>query len=167
MTRPLVLTGATPPVFYEGIITIGIGLLLFFLYPSDPSTSRILNEDERALALSRLSAGQLDGSSTSRAKSPTVREVVRIIAHPQVLAAILFYIFNNVTVQGLNSFLPSALRRSQSIPKLTRSLGAEQSSASTTLAPPTFVSSCTQCRQTSLRSGSPVRSFRLLSETSG
>lgn len=93
-------------VLYEGVITVAVGILLCFLYPSDPATTKMLNEEERALALSRLSEGQLDGSSTSRAKTPSFKEVLKTITHPQILAATLFFIFNNVTVQGLNSFLP-------------------------------------------------------------
>ena len=66
----------------------------------------MLNEEERALALSRLSAGQLDGSSESRNEIIGFKEACRIVTKPNVLAASLMFTFNNVTVQGLNSFLP-------------------------------------------------------------
>lgn len=92
------------------MITIAVGILLLFLYPTDPATTHILNEDERALALGRLSAGQIDGSSASRDDTVGFAEACKIIAHPQVLAAIVFFIFNNVTVQGLNSFLPTVIK---------------------------------------------------------
>jgi len=91
---------------WEGVITVAVGVLLLFCYPSDPAHTRILNEEERALALSRLSSGQLDGSSESRDEVIGFKEACKIIAKPNVLAACLFFTFNNVTVQGLNSFLP-------------------------------------------------------------
>lgn len=91
---------------WESLITCAVGILLCFTCPADPADSKMFNDEERALALSRLSAGQLDGSSESRDSVVGFKEACKIIPKPQVLAAILFFIFKNVTVRGLNSFLP-------------------------------------------------------------
>jgi hypothetical protein len=42
--------------FVEGVITTSVGLILFFITPGDPLTTRMLNEKERALAIARLNA---------------------------------------------------------------------------------------------------------------
>lgn len=42
--------------FYEGILTMGIGLIAFIILPKTPETTRILNETERTLLVCRASS---------------------------------------------------------------------------------------------------------------
>lgn len=44
---------------FTGIITVGLGMLLIFFMPADPTVTRLLNENERALALARIDADQV------------------------------------------------------------------------------------------------------------
>jgi len=47
------------PSFYtEGIITMGFGLLSFPFFPTDPERTKMLNEEERQLAIARMYADQ-------------------------------------------------------------------------------------------------------------
>lgn len=41
---------------WAGLITTGIGILSYFFVPSDPRDTKLLNEQERALAVARLNA---------------------------------------------------------------------------------------------------------------
>lgn len=117
----------------EGVITCAVGILLCFTYPTDPADTKMLNEEERELAIARLNQGQLNGATTDRDEKFSLKETLKIISHPQIMVATFFFICNNVTVQGLNSFLPYVLRACYSVALLT-SLNppAAQSFVSTT-----------------------------------
>ncbi|KAF4916922.1 putative transporter [Colletotrichum viniferum] len=92
----------------EGIITIGVGFLSLYLFPADPSKTRIFNEDERALAMARIFHDQ-----------PAIREhkeriswklIKRGILNVNVLVCTWMYTCNQVTVQGLSIFTVTILR---------------------------------------------------------
>ncbi|KAG6908884.1 hypothetical protein DXG01_002862 [Tephrocybe rancida] len=66
----------------EGIITTGFGLLCFLILPADPQHTRLLNENERALALARIDADQAVKTQGRREKS-TLKLVLRGLSlHP-------------------------------------------------------------------------------------
>lgn len=69
-----------------------LGVLLCFLYPADVTTTKMLTEEERTLALARLQQGQVDGSSSDRDENMSFREVGKIICHPQILVGIAIFI---------------------------------------------------------------------------
>lgn len=92
----------------EGILTVAVGILLCILYPRDPTETSIFTPQERELALRRLAAGALDGKDETNdrnAKMP-FSQVVKIIFKPSILASGGLYIANNITMQGLISFMP-------------------------------------------------------------
>ncbi|KAJ7063960.1 major facilitator superfamily domain-containing protein [Mycena amicta] len=89
---------------WEGIITIGLGALLFLIYPSRPHTTRMLTEDERSLTIRRLGLDNND-----KAQFPSWRQVKIVLLDPVVLASACFYVINNVTVTGMSVFTPTIL----------------------------------------------------------
>ncbi|KAJ6511763.1 major facilitator superfamily domain-containing protein [Mycena vulgaris] len=93
---------------WEGVITIGAGVILYFLYPNRPETASMLTEEERKLSALRL--GALPGEPIPVAKEfPSWVEVKAVLLNPVVLASALFYLINNVTVTGMNVFTPTIL----------------------------------------------------------
>ncbi|KAF9869578.1 major facilitator superfamily transporter [Colletotrichum karsti] len=92
----------------EGIITIGVGFLSLYLFPADPSKTRIFNETERKLAMARIFHDQ-----------PAIREhkeritwqlIKRGVLNVNVLAGAWMYTCNQVSVQGLSIFTVTILR---------------------------------------------------------
>ncbi|KAI8307788.1 hypothetical protein K4K61_003176 [Colletotrichum sp. SAR11_59] len=85
-----------------------VGFLSLYLFPADPSKTRIFNEDERALAMARIFHDQ-----------PAIREhkeriswklIKRGILNVNVLVCTWMYTCNQVTVQGLSIFTVTILR---------------------------------------------------------
>ncbi|KAF7355969.1 Major facilitator superfamily transporter [Mycena venus] len=89
---------------WEGLITAGIGIILFFLYPSRPETTTMLTEEERKLTSLRISS-----ASASASQFPSWLQVKEVVFNPVVLASTWFYIINNVTVTGMSVFTPTIL----------------------------------------------------------
>lgn len=60
-----------PPRAVEGIITVGVGLISFFIIPDAPETAKFLSHDERSLAVRRLASEhigkQTGGKTTGKA----------------------------------------------------------------------------------------------------
>ncbi|KAK1968687.1 major facilitator superfamily transporter [Colletotrichum sublineola] len=92
----------------EGIITIGVGILSLYLFPTDPSKTRIFNEEERALAMARIFHDQ-----------PAIREhnekitwglIKRGVVNINVVVGAWIYICDQITVQGLSIFTVTILR---------------------------------------------------------
>ncbi|KAF8518507.1 MFS general substrate transporter [Hysterangium stoloniferum] len=91
----------------EGIITTGIGILCVFFIPDHPKHSRLLTEDERALVLEGTAKkSNLPDASTERRIHP--RLILRSITFHVGLCA-LGNVFINISLQGLNIFLPTII----------------------------------------------------------
>ncbi|KAJ2917847.1 hypothetical protein MD484_g2542, partial [Candolleomyces efflorescens] len=43
----------------EGVLTVAFGIVLFWIMPNDPTVSKMLNDEERKLAIARIDADQL------------------------------------------------------------------------------------------------------------
>lgn len=91
----------------EGIITLGIGLLCFFVLPNDPQHTRMFNEEERALALARLDADQAI-ENHGRKEKTTLRLVFRSFNINTIICAIS-YLLINISFQGLSLFMPTVI----------------------------------------------------------
>ncbi|KAI5117896.1 hypothetical protein M0805_001553 [Coniferiporia weirii] len=91
----------------EGIITTGIGILGFFIFPTDPQNTRMLNEAERALAIARISADQVV-STNGRRERTTLELFGRAFSFNTCLCAICYAIIN-ISMQGLSLFLPTVV----------------------------------------------------------
>ncbi|KAJ7578108.1 major facilitator superfamily domain-containing protein [Mycena floridula] len=94
--------------FVEGIMTIGCGFLFFFIFPTDPETTKMLTEEERQLAIARIYADQPSIKETK--EKITLKVVKRGVFNVTALACVWLYIVDNLSVQGLGIFLPSILR---------------------------------------------------------
>ncbi|GKT96356.1 MFS transporter [Colletotrichum tofieldiae] len=86
----------------EGIITVGVGIISLYLFPADPSKTRIFNEEERALAMARIFHDQ-----------PAIHYlglIKRGVVNVNVLVGAWIYICDQITVQGLSIFTVTILR---------------------------------------------------------
>ncbi|KAK2022105.1 MFS general substrate transporter [Colletotrichum zoysiae] len=90
------------------IITIGVGIFSLYLFPADPSETRIFDDEERALAMARIFRDQ-----------PAIREhkekitwglVKRGVVNVNVLVGAWIYTCDQITVQGLSIFTATILR---------------------------------------------------------
>ncbi|GJN87347.1 hypothetical protein Rhopal_000296-T1 [Rhodotorula paludigena] len=89
----------------EGIITVGYGIISFFIIPTSPETVRWLTPEERALALRRLDIEHLGQTD----EKTTVRGVFKALCNPFTWLCTLAYGFINVIVQGTSLFLPTII----------------------------------------------------------
>lgn len=92
--------------FFEGLLTIVVGLLAPVWLPSSPSTCRFLTDRERAIAAERLRR-EHRAQPDEKLTLEHVRRAVMCI-HNYTCAFGFFLI--NITVQGLSVFLPTILR---------------------------------------------------------
>ncbi|TEB20092.1 MFS general substrate transporter [Coprinellus micaceus] len=92
----------------EGLITTLFGLALLFIMPEDPSKSRILNSQERKLALERIDADQVF-KTQGRKEKTTLKLVLRSFNFITIACTICF-ILVNMSFQGLSLFMPSVIR---------------------------------------------------------
>ncbi|KAJ7091473.1 MFS general substrate transporter [Mycena belliarum] len=91
----------------EGIITTGIGLLCFFIIPTDPQHTRMLNPGEKALALARIDADQ--AVRTYGRKEPTTIRLVLKSFNINTAQCLLSFTLTNISFQGLSLFLPTVV----------------------------------------------------------
>ncbi|KAJ7580298.1 MFS general substrate transporter [Mycena floridula] len=91
----------------EGIITTGIGLLCFFILPTDPQHTRMLNAEERALALARIDADQ--AARTYGRKEPTTLRLVLRSFNFNTTVCAMCYLMINISFQGLSLFMPTVV----------------------------------------------------------
>lgn len=52
----------------EGIMTVAIGIIAIFIFPSDITTTKLFNEEERALAINRILA-DMPAARTTKEKT--------------------------------------------------------------------------------------------------
>ncbi|KAF8075137.1 MFS general substrate transporter [Lyophyllum atratum] len=91
----------------EGIITTGFGLLCFLILPVDPQHTRMLNEEERALALARIDADQAVKTHGQRERA-TSKLVLKSFSFHTILCTVL-YVMLNISFQGLSLFMPTVV----------------------------------------------------------
>ncbi|TNY19420.1 putative MFS transporter [Rhodotorula diobovata] len=92
----------------EGLITMAIGLVAWFVLPDRPDTCKWLSADERALAEARIKAE--NPGQTSTVDKLRKKAVLQGIFAPSTLVAAFIFLFNNITVQGVGFFLPTIVR---------------------------------------------------------
>lgn len=92
----------------EGIITTGFGIFLLFFMPGDPSTTRMLNEEERKLAIARIDADQ--AVKTGGQKEPTSLKLIWQSLHNiNMIFCTIVFMMVNISFQGLSLFLPTVI----------------------------------------------------------
>jgi len=92
----------------EGIITTGVGILLLFVLPNDPRTTRMFNEEERALAIKRMDADAVI-KMHGKIEATRIELVLRSFKSFHTLLCTTGYILLNISFQGLSLFLPTVV----------------------------------------------------------
>ncbi|KAK8858803.1 hypothetical protein IAR55_003033 [Kwoniella newhampshirensis] len=92
----------------EGIITLGVAVVLLVMFPSDPTTTRLFNQAEKELARTRIEA---DSPPDSNQKEPiNWPSIKQSLINLNMAAYCFMYITNSMTVQGLGIFTTSILQ---------------------------------------------------------
>lgn len=92
----------------EGIVTIGISVIAFFLMTDRPETARWLSQEEKELATARIKS---ERPSTVRILDGIdVPKVLRGIFSPVTLSVSLIFFFNNITAAGVSFFAPTIVK---------------------------------------------------------
>jgi len=89
----------------EGIITIGLALISFFLVTDHPATARWLSQDEKDLAISRIKSERV--GTTEILDKLDKKKLMRGILNPITISTSFIFLLNNITVQGLAFFAPT------------------------------------------------------------
>ncbi|KAF5364685.1 hypothetical protein D9758_005600 [Tetrapyrgos nigripes] len=92
----------------EGIITIGLALLSFPVFPTDITKTRMLNEEEKQLAIARIYADQPDIKEDK--ESINRKLIKRGVFNITTVTCGWLFLVGNCSVQGLGIFLPSILQ---------------------------------------------------------
>lgn len=91
--------------FFEGLVTILVGLLAPIWMPTDPSTAYFLTERERRIAAERL----IREHKADPAQNVTVADLKSAIFCIHNYTCALGFFLINITVQGLSVFMPTIL----------------------------------------------------------
>ncbi|TFK39914.1 major facilitator superfamily domain-containing protein [Crucibulum laeve] len=94
--------------FLEGLCTVVVGVLSFFVLPRSVEDARFLNESEKELVLKQL---RKDGiiSQDSQADNLNWKEIGRAFALPQVWFSSSIFFFAGIILSSLSYFTPSIL----------------------------------------------------------
>ncbi|CAA7263266.1 unnamed protein product [Cyclocybe aegerita] len=92
----------------EGVLTTAVGLFLLFFIPGDPTTTKLLNEEERAIAIARLDADQT--VKMQGKKERTSLKLVIQSCNLHTIVCSLTFMMINISFQGLSLFLPTVVR---------------------------------------------------------
>ena len=79
----------------EGLITIGIGLTMFYWFPADPAKTKIFNEAERKLSVDRFFADQ--PAIKEHKEAITGGLIKKALTNPVMFVCTWLYICNNIT----------------------------------------------------------------------
>lgn len=93
--------------FVEGIITLGVGLILLVAIPGDPLTTRMFNKRERELHVARVNADaivKVDGKV-----EPTTWKLVLRSCNIWTMVCAIAFMSINISFQGLALFLPTVV----------------------------------------------------------
>lgn len=92
--------------FFEGLLTVLLGLVAPVWLPSSPSTCAFLTDRERAIAAERLRREH----KAQPDEKLTLAHVRRAVLCIHNYTCAFGFFLNNITVQGLSVFLPTILR---------------------------------------------------------
>lgn len=92
----------------EGIITVGIALVAFFVLTDRPETARWLSDEEKKLAVARVKSERV--GTTEVLDKLDLPKTLKGIFSPVTLTTGLIFLLNNITVQGMAFFLPTIVR---------------------------------------------------------
>ena len=93
----------------DGIITMGVGIMGYFLMTNSAETAKWLNAEERALHAVRIKSGNVGTTVTVDAIHS--QSFWQGIFHIQAWLCGLMFLLNNIVVQGIAVFLPTIIVR--------------------------------------------------------
>lgn len=74
----------------QGLISVCLGIVSYFLLPSDPSTAKFLTEEEKVVAADRL---RLDAEGTTETSHATLKHVIQALSSiPTLLCSFGFFL---------------------------------------------------------------------------
>ncbi|PPQ69365.1 hypothetical protein CVT26_002520 [Gymnopilus dilepis] len=92
----------------EGLFTVVMGIIGFFVLPSTPRDSKFLTHEEKELIMERL---ERDRPYMKPVDSFSFKEVLRSLASPHVLMVFIIFFMIGTTLYGLALFLPSIVNQ--------------------------------------------------------
>ncbi|GAA6032524.1 hypothetical protein JCM8097_004799 [Rhodosporidiobolus ruineniae] len=93
--------------FVEGIISMGLGVISYFVLPGTSGTCKWLSAEERALAEARVKSEYVGQQTVVDALQK--KAILQGIFNPTTLVAAVLFLLNNITVQGVGFFLPTII----------------------------------------------------------
>ncbi len=107
-SRKLDLTNVVRWLFIlEGLLTVVVSFVLFFMLPNFPEESKWLTEDERAFVKARL---QIEQGKSGRERKTTVRDVGHVFKDIKILIGGFMYFGLIVPAYGYAYFSPSIIQ---------------------------------------------------------
>ncbi|KAL4936769.1 hypothetical protein BDV06DRAFT_216414 [Aspergillus oleicola] len=92
--------------FFEGLVSIILAIIAFFVIPSGPGTARFLTPEQRKVAAERI---QLDAAGTDEHSRTRLRHVIQGLTNLPIVACALGFFFGNTCVQSFSLFSPSII----------------------------------------------------------
>ncbi|KAF5332795.1 hypothetical protein D9611_005179 [Ephemerocybe angulata] len=91
----------------EGVLTVAFGIALLWIMPDDPTVTKMLNEEERKLAIRRIESDQV--IKTQGRKEKTSAKLVSHSFSIITVGCIISFITLNMSFQGMSLFLPTVI----------------------------------------------------------
>ncbi|KIM42076.1 hypothetical protein M413DRAFT_410689 [Hebeloma cylindrosporum] len=92
----------------EGLFTVLVGIISFFLVPATPRESRFLTDAQKDIIIRRL---ERDRPFVNPVDSFSIKQVVASITSPQVIILFVLYFMGGTNLFGLALFLPSIVNQ--------------------------------------------------------
>ncbi|KAL4795358.1 major facilitator superfamily domain-containing protein [Aspergillus venezuelensis] len=92
--------------FFEGLVSIIIAIIAFFVIPSGPQTAKFLTPEERKIAVERI---QLDAAGTDEHSRTTLRHIIQGLTNLPIVACALGFFFGNTCAQSFSVFSPTII----------------------------------------------------------
>jgi MFS family permease len=103
----------------EGLFSVVVGLLSYFVVPSTPRDSKFLSESQKDIIMSRL---ERDRPSIKQVDKFTFKEVMRSACSPHVIMVFIMFFMVGTMLYGLALFLPSIVSQLGFSPNKTQLL---------------------------------------------
>ncbi|KAL4956290.1 major facilitator superfamily domain-containing protein [Aspergillus filifer] len=92
--------------FFEGLVSIILAIIAFFIIPSGPQTAKFLTLEQRKVAVERI---QLDAAGTDEYSRTRLRHVIQGMTNLPIVACALGFFFGNTCAQSFSVFSPSII----------------------------------------------------------
>ncbi|CAL1707482.1 unnamed protein product [Somion occarium] len=92
----------------EGLFTVLVGLVSFFLVPSTPQDSKFLTQKQKNIIAQRLAR---DRPVIGIIEAFSIKEIFRSLCSPHVMMVFIMFFGNGATLYGLALFLPSIVNQ--------------------------------------------------------